>query len=173
MTGEALQTVAAPLSVSATHKSMELCANMFRMPSLCDLWQSKSLWYRRASMPSFAGPAKMALRVLISWWLSHSWVLISLETWGLAKHSRELNLVGFTILIGRIILIVFPLIEDVHPWIARMTGAMMQGAIADCFKRFPTMAKIVLRFFGGHIRRIIADTKINEQYSIELVERCG
>ncbi|MCJ1470908.1 hypothetical protein MMC07_009556, partial [Pseudocyphellaria aurata] len=61
--------------------------------------------------------------------------------------------------------------KDVHPWITRMTGAMMQGAVADSFKRFPTIAKIALTFFGGHIRRIIQDTKINEQLSIELVER--
>jgi len=33
------------------------------------------------------------------------------------------------------------------------------------------MAKLVLTFFGGYIRRIIADIKINEQYSIKLVER--
>ena len=61
--------------------------------------------------------------------------------------------------------------ENVHPWISRMTNAMMQGAVADCFKRFPTIAKITLTFFESHIKRIIADTKINEEYSIELVER--
>ena len=52
-----------------------------------------------------------------------------------------------------------------------MTGAMMQGAVADCFNRFPTVAKIVLTLFGGYIKRIIADTKIDEEYSIELVQR--
>ncbi len=61
--------------------------------------------------------------------------------------------------------------EDVHPWIDRMTGAMMQGAVADCFNRFPTLAKIAWTLFGRHIRSIIEDTKINERYSIELVER--
>lgn len=49
----------------------------------------------------------------------------------------------------------------------------MQGAVADCFKRFPTVATVVLTFFGGHIKRIIADTKINEEYSIDLIQRCG
>ncbi|KAI4095176.1 MAG: hypothetical protein LQ339_007336 [Xanthoria mediterranea] len=61
--------------------------------------------------------------------------------------------------------------KDVHPWIDRMTGAMMQGAVADCFNRFPTLAKIAWTLFGRHIRSIIEDTKINERYSIELVER--
>ena len=76
-------------------------------------------------------------------------------------------------MIRKALLTLFRSIEDVHPWISRMTGAMMQGAVADCFKRFPTMAKFILTFFGGHIQRIIADTKINENYSIELVKRCG
>ena len=60
---------------------------------------------------------------------------------------------------------------EVHPWIARIEGAMMQGALADCFKRFPWVAKVVLLFFGRAIERIIADTKINENYSIELTEK--
>ncbi len=88
----------------------------------------------------------------------------------MARHSKELNLVRSHML-NTIILTIMPPLEHVHPWIARMTNAMMQGAIADCFKRFPTMAKIILTFFGSHIKRIIADTKINEQYSIELVEK--
>ena len=62
-------------------------------------------------------------------------------------------------------------IEDIHPWISRMTGAMTQGALADCFNRFPLVAKIVMTFMSGMIHRIVADTKINEEYSIELVAR--
>ena len=54
-----------------------------------------------------------------------------------------------------------------------MTGAMMQGALVDSFSRFPLVAKLVLTLFGKQIDRIIADTKINERYSIELVERLG
>ncbi|KAL9624077.1 MAG: hypothetical protein Q9160_001599 [Pyrenula sp. 1 TL-2023] len=61
--------------------------------------------------------------------------------------------------------------DHVHPWIHRMTGAMMQGALADTFFRFPLMARFVLYFFSGPIKRIIADTKINEQYSIDLVKK--
>ena len=48
-----------------------------------------------------------------------------------------------------------------------MTGAMMQGAVADCFNRFPTLVKIAWTLFARHIRSIITETKINERYSIE------
>ncbi|PVH97982.1 putative cytochrome P450 [Periconia macrospinosa] len=58
-----------------------------------------------------------------------------------------------------------------HPWIARIEGAMMQGALADCFKRFPWLAKMVLALFPGKIQDIIKDTKINEDYSINLVTK--
>ncbi|KAI9787991.1 MAG: hypothetical protein M1816_007295 [Peltula sp. TS41687] len=60
---------------------------------------------------------------------------------------------------------------ETHPWIARITGAMTQGALADCFKRFPMIAKFVLALVPGMIERIIADTKINERYAIDLVKK--
>lgn len=62
-------------------------------------------------------------------------------------------------------------IEDVHPWISRMTGAMTQGAVADSLTRFPLFAKFVMTFMSGPLKRIISDTKINEEYSIKLVKR--
>ena len=58
-----------------------------------------------------------------------------------------------------------------HPWIARIEGAMMQGALADSFKRFPTLAKVVMTVMPGKIQEIIADTKRNEEYSIDLVKK--
>lgn len=60
---------------------------------------------------------------------------------------------------------------DTHPWISRIQGAMMQGALADCFKRFPLLGKTIMRLFPGKIRAIVADTKINEEYSIDLVKK--
>jgi hypothetical protein len=48
---------------------------------------------------------------------------------------------------------------------------MMQGALADCFKRFATIGKLVMFLFPGKINAIIADTKINENYSINLVKK--
>lgn len=47
----------------------------------------------------------------------------------------------------------------------------MQGALADTFFRFPLIGKAALYMFSPIINRIIADTKINEKYSIELVKR--
>lgn len=61
--------------------------------------------------------------------------------------------------------------KEVHPWISRMTGAMMQGALADCATRFPAIAQIVFTLFKSHINRLIADTKINEEFSVELVKK--
>ena len=58
-----------------------------------------------------------------------------------------------------------------HPWISRITGAMTQGALADCFKRFPFVAKIVMTLAPGAITKAIADTKINEKYSIDLIRK--
>jgi hypothetical protein len=48
---------------------------------------------------------------------------------------------------------------------------MMQGALADTFKRFPALGAVVMRLFPGPIRRLIEDTKINEAYAIELIEK--
>ena len=60
---------------------------------------------------------------------------------------------------------------DTHPWIQRITGAMTQGALADCFRRFPLIAAVVLRCIPGTVQKVIADCKINERFSIDLVER--
>ena len=59
----------------------------------------------------------------------------------------------------------------IHPWITRITGAMTQGALADCFRRFPILAKVLTTVASGHIQRVIADTKINEKYSIDPVRK--
>ena len=58
-----------------------------------------------------------------------------------------------------------------HPWVSRITGAMTQGALADCFKRFPLVAKLAMTLAPGTIQKAIADTKINERYSIDLIQR--
>lgn len=60
---------------------------------------------------------------------------------------------------------------DKHPWISRIEGAMMQGALADCFKRFPLLAKIAINVMPGTIQKLIEDTKKNERHSIDLVQK--
>ena len=62
-------------------------------------------------------------------------------------------------------------IGEAHPWIQRITGALTQGALADCFNRFPWLAAIILKCAPGIIQKVIADCKINEEYSINLVKR--
>lgn len=47
----------------------------------------------------------------------------------------------------------------------------MQGALADCFKRFATIGKLVMLLLPGKVMAIIEDTKINERYSIDLVKK--
>jgi hypothetical protein len=59
---------------------------------------------------------------------------------------------------------------EIHPWISRITGAMTQGALADCFKRFPSVATLAI-LMPGTVQGIIADTKINEKYAVELVKK--
>ncbi|KAJ4289876.1 hypothetical protein N0V90_011209 [Kalmusia sp. IMI 367209] len=59
----------------------------------------------------------------------------------------------------------------VHPWIARITGAMKQGALADTFKRFPSLAKIAMVFLSWAVERIKLDCKLNEEYSLDLVKK--
>jgi cytochrome P450 len=58
-----------------------------------------------------------------------------------------------------------------HPWILRLEGALTQGALADCFKRFPLIAKAIMILVPGTIRQIVADTKTNEEYSINLIRK--
>lgn len=58
-----------------------------------------------------------------------------------------------------------------HPWITRIEGAMMQGALADCSKRFSSSATVVMTVMPGAIQKLITDTKINEEYSIDLVKK--
>ena len=58
-----------------------------------------------------------------------------------------------------------------HPWISRVRGAMTQGALADCFQRFPLLAKLAMTVAPGPIQKAIADTKINERYAIDLVRK--
>ena len=58
-----------------------------------------------------------------------------------------------------------------HIWVERIIGVITQGALADCFKRFPIIAMMVLNLFPGPIKKAIEDTRLNERYSIELVRK--
>lgn len=58
-----------------------------------------------------------------------------------------------------------------HPWIARITGAMTQGALADTFKRFPAVGKVAMVFLSRPIQRLTLDCKLNEEYALDLVKK--
>ncbi|KAF2492608.1 putative cytochrome P450 [Lophium mytilinum] len=60
---------------------------------------------------------------------------------------------------------------EIHPWIARITGAMTQGALADTFKRFPAVARVVTTLMSGAVKKLVLDCKLNEQLSLDLVKK--
>ncbi|PVI03628.1 benzoate 4-monooxygenase cytochrome P450 [Periconia macrospinosa] len=60
---------------------------------------------------------------------------------------------------------------NLHPWIARIKGAMKQGALADTFKRFPTVGSIAMILWSSTIERLTLDCKLNEEYALDLVRK--
>ncbi|KAI0179448.1 benzoate 4-monooxygenase cytochrome P450 [Hypoxylon sp. FL1284] len=58
-----------------------------------------------------------------------------------------------------------------HKWISLVTGALMQGALADAMKRFPLVAEVFKRLVPGKIEKLIQDTKIHEGYSLNLIKK--
>ncbi|KAL9082584.1 MAG: hypothetical protein Q9159_006305 [Coniocarpon cinnabarinum] len=58
-----------------------------------------------------------------------------------------------------------------HPWIKRTVGALTQGALVECFKRFPILARVMLTFLSGKFDRLVEDTKVNEHFAIELTKK--
>lgn len=61
--------------------------------------------------------------------------------------------------------------DDPHPWISVTLGALTQGALVDVFKRFPTVAGLLMVVVGGKIKKLMKETSTNEEYAIELVNR--
>jgi len=58
-----------------------------------------------------------------------------------------------------------------HPWITITLGALTQGALADALKRFPTLAMIAAPLLRGKIRELTKDTRKNEDFAIDLINR--
>ncbi|CAD6591261.1 MAG: hypothetical protein ASARMPRED_005286 [Alectoria sarmentosa] len=58
-----------------------------------------------------------------------------------------------------------------HQWISIAVGALMQGALADTFKRFVVLGEIVKLLIPGKLRKLIQDTHTNETFSIDLVKK--
>ncbi|RYP61516.1 hypothetical protein DL770_009770 [Monosporascus sp. CRB-9-2] len=51
------------------------------------------------------------------------------------------------------------------------SGALTQGALADVLKRFPTFASVLMVVMGNKIRKLMEDTRTNEGYAIDLINR--
>jgi hypothetical protein len=48
---------------------------------------------------------------------------------------------------------------------------LTQGALADALKRFPTLAMIAAPLLRGKIRELTKDTRKNEDFAIDLINR--
>ncbi|KAL9123064.1 MAG: hypothetical protein Q9187_000391 [Circinaria calcarea] len=59
----------------------------------------------------------------------------------------------------------------VHFWIALVTKALRQGALADTFNRFPIIAKLFKAIMPRTIENLIRDTKIHERHTLDLIQR--
>lgn len=58
-----------------------------------------------------------------------------------------------------------------HFWVSIVIKAMRMGALADCFKRFPSVGFVFQKLFRGRLAKMIEDTRRHEQYSMDLVRR--
>lgn len=58
-----------------------------------------------------------------------------------------------------------------HFWIALVTKALRQGALADTFNRFPVLQKLVKFCFPKVIDALVEDTKTHEAHTMRLIER--
>ncbi|KAI0516779.1 cytochrome P450 [Xylaria bambusicola] len=61
--------------------------------------------------------------------------------------------------------------DETHPWIATLLGALTKGAMADTFKRFPNVAKVIGFLAQRQLAKLYKDTADNEQMAIDLVEK--
>ncbi|KAA8909875.1 benzoate 4-monooxygenase cytochrome P450 [Sphaerosporella brunnea] len=58
-----------------------------------------------------------------------------------------------------------------HFWVAIVISSLTQGALADCFGRFPLVASIFKTLFPGVLKKITENTKKHEDYSMNLVKK--
>ncbi|KAK3321254.1 putative cytochrome P450 [Cercophora scortea] len=61
--------------------------------------------------------------------------------------------------------------DEDHPWIGTMLGALTKGALADSFKRFPAVARLLGVVLRRQIALLVEDTRRNEDMAIELVSK--
>ncbi|OTA68015.1 benzoate 4-monooxygenase cytochrome P450 [Hypoxylon sp. EC38] len=60
--------------------------------------------------------------------------------------------------------------ETLHPWISVSLDAMTQGEIVDVLNRFPILAKVLPVLMGNKLKRLMQNTKKNEELSFKAVQ---
>ncbi|KAG8627846.1 hypothetical protein KVT40_003719 [Elsinoe batatas] len=58
-----------------------------------------------------------------------------------------------------------------HPWIQTVLKSLRKGALGDCMKRFPWLAKVIMALFYKQINQLLAETRKHELNSTELVQK--
>ncbi|PSK33980.1 Isotrichodermin C-15 hydroxylase [Elsinoe australis] len=58
-----------------------------------------------------------------------------------------------------------------HPWISTVIKSLRKGALGDCMKRFPAVAKLVMALLSKQIDQMLIETRKHEVNSRELVEK--
>ena len=57
-----------------------------------------------------------------------------------------------------------------HFWVSIVTKSLRLGALADCFRRFPTLAVFVQKLFSGLIEQLMQDSRRHQRYTMDLVQ---
>ncbi|KAF3798974.1 Cytochrome P450 monooxygenase aclL [Colletotrichum gloeosporioides] len=58
-----------------------------------------------------------------------------------------------------------------HPWVSIVVKSLRMGAMADCFKRFPSVGAVFQKMFPSLLTKLIEDTRKHEAYTMELVQK--
>lgn len=58
-----------------------------------------------------------------------------------------------------------------HPWISTVIKSLRKGAVGDCMKRFPAVAKLVMTLLSKQIDQMLIETRNHEINSRQLVEK--
>ncbi|KAF4556510.1 Cytochrome P450-like protein 75 [Elsinoe fawcettii] len=58
-----------------------------------------------------------------------------------------------------------------HPWIQTVMKSLRKGALGDCMKRFPWVAKVVMTLLSKQINQLLVETRKHEINSRDLVQK--
>nr|POE75176.1 cytochrome p450 monooxygenase hmp1 [Quercus suber]POE94744.1 cytochrome p450 monooxygenase hmp1 [Quercus suber] len=58
-----------------------------------------------------------------------------------------------------------------HFWVSIVTKSLRLGALADCFRRFPTMAAVVQKLGSSFIDKLMQDNRRHQKYTMDVVQK--